>query len=203
MKSENLQEHSSPSCSKSHNKQTTHYKLQPRKLNPNILHLNMAPFLSFVLTSTTPTATAEFPSATAPRSSIGSDIVFTLPYPPNHNYTGGIRNEAHPKIVDSSGAPPPPHGEGELPILPDASVLPRAINLIAADASSSNQTQTDADNSEAHSGAYGRTLLAIVLIAGGVLAVSLIGSAVWSIMRYRRREKAEKVQHWPGKQVSI
>ena len=162
----------------------------------------MAPFLTFVLASATPTVTTEFPRATAPRLPIGSDMVFTLPYPPNHNYTGGIRNGAIPKIVDSSGAPPPPHGEGELPILPDASVLPRAINLIAADASSGNQTQTSAGNSEAHSGAYGRTLLAIVLIAGGVLGVSLIGSAVWSIVRYRRKEKANKYQHWPGRQVS-
>ena len=148
----------------------------------------MAPFSHFSLGPATPTAVVEFPSATAPRTPIAMGCTCGEVHHHHHH---------HHHNGDLSGAPPPPLGDGET-ILPDASLVPRALDLIAGSNPNGEQTQSSAGNGKPHSSAYGRTLMAIMLVAGGVLVVALVCSAVWSVVKCRRRAKAENSRRWPG-----
>ena len=101
-------------------------------------------------------------------------------------------------------APPPPDSMGELPIPPDARILPRALNVTS---SFIDGNQTDYAVNTTHSSALGRTLFVIVVVAGGILAMSLVGGAVWSIVKYRRKQKQERKQEggqqWPGRSEQV
>lgn len=163
----------------------------------------MVAFLPFVLASATSTAsteTVDFPIATAPSAPIYTGEVHTLPYLVDFNTT-----RCNQSVVDHSGAPPPPHGEGELPIFPDASLVPRAVELIGANLSGSNGTQQASNNgSELHSSASGRALFVFMTVAGVALVVGLAyGATRAMIMRRRNKveravERALELQRWPG-----
>ena len=159
----------------------------------------MVAFLPFVLASATSTATVDFPIATAPSAPIHTGEVHTLPYLVDFNTT-----RCNHSVVDHSGAPPPPHGEGE-PILPDAFLVPRAVELIGANLSGSNGTQQASNNGpELRSSASGRALFVFVAVAGVALVVGLVYGATRAMIMRRRnkveraQQRALELQRWPG-----
>jgi hypothetical protein len=166
----------------------------------------MSPFYPFIIPSGTPTATATFPSSTAPQPPMATHHM-PCPYPHHHNMTDAPHNgthhhgsdgiHIHPYPSNSTTpllnvtTPTSPGCDGcEPPILPDAGLVPRNATLSGVPGISQAQASSPAGPGY-HSKETGMVLMVVLVVAGVAVALGAlywVGRVCWAL----KTRKAEK-----------